>query len=143
MSRPAALHFRKFQEFIMSSSSCMICHHPGTKLQNAFKQKKQASFCKQVGTFLAVSEPHSVPTKKKEASQPRTKVPSKLYRIVSHIRLQRKNGYLITTNLILFRPVNTMYAWLMKSWFDILQRQTLSLPCVRQYLQSDQMGRQK
>jgi hypothetical protein len=121
----------------------MICHHPGTKLQNAFKQKKQASFCKQVGTFLAVSEPHSVPTKKKEASQPRTKVPSKLYRIVSHIRLQRKNGYLITTNLILFRPVNTMYAWLMKSWFDILQRQTLSLPCVRQYLQSDQMGRQK
>jgi hypothetical protein len=51
----------------------MICHHPGTKLQNAFKLKKQASFCKQVGTFLAVSEPHSVPTKKKKHPNPERK----------------------------------------------------------------------
>jgi hypothetical protein len=45
-----------------------------------------------------------------------------------------------STNLILFRPINTMYAWLMKYRFDILQQHIHFLPYVRQrHLQSDQM----
>jgi hypothetical protein len=50
ISKPAALHFRKFQELIMSSSSC-ICHTELTS--KCFKLRKKHPCCKWFGTFPA------------------------------------------------------------------------------------------